>query len=69
MEYRVQGSVTEGALNLAGWRTMKTRFIRFGEIEVGGVRYDYDVVIDGGQVRKRQKKPSKPFRDQLGHTP
>jgi hypothetical protein len=56
-------------LNLAGWRKMKTRFIRFGEIEVGGVRYDYDVVIDGGQVRKRQKKPSKPFRDQFGHTP
>jgi len=48
---------------------MKTRLIQFGEIEVGGVRYDYDVVIDGGQVRKRQKKPSKPFKDQFGHTP
>jgi hypothetical protein len=48
---------------------MKTRLIQFGEIEVGGVRYGYDVVIDGGQVRKRQKKPSKPFKDQFGHTP
>ena len=48
---------------------MEARFIRFGEIEVGGVRYDYDVVIDGGKVRKRQKKPSKPYSDQFGHTP
>jgi hypothetical protein len=48
---------------------MEARFIRFGEIEVDGVRYDYDVVIDGGKVRKRQKKPSKPHRDQFGHTP
>ncbi len=48
---------------------MEARFIRFGEIEVGGVRYDHDLVIDGGKVRKRQKKPSKPYRDQSGHTP
>jgi len=48
---------------------MEARFIRFGEIEVGGVRYDYDVVIDGGEVRRRRKKPSKPYRDQYGHTP
>ncbi len=48
---------------------METRFIRFGEIEVGGVRYDYDVVIDGGKVRKRQKKSSKLHIDQFGHTP
>jgi hypothetical protein len=26
-------------------------------------------VIDRGQVRKRKKKPSKPFRDSFGHTP
>jgi hypothetical protein len=26
---------------------MKTGLIEFGEIEVGGVRYGYDVVIDG----------------------
>lgn len=48
---------------------MEARFIRFGEIEVNGVRYGYDVVVDGGKLRKRQKKPSKPFRDQFGHTP
>ena len=48
---------------------MEARFIRFGEIEVGGVRYDYDVVIDGGKIRKRQKKSSKLHIDQFGHTP
>jgi hypothetical protein len=26
-------------------------------------------VIDRGRIRKRNKKPSKKFRDQLGHTP
>ena len=27
------------------------------------------MVIDGGQIRKRKKKPSKKFRDAFGHTP
>jgi hypothetical protein len=27
------------------------------------------VVIDRGKIRKRSKKPSKPFRDTFGHTP
>lgn len=48
---------------------MKARFIQFGEIEVAGKRYDYDVVIERGQVRKRKKGPSKAFREQFGHTP
>jgi hypothetical protein len=26
-------------------------------------------VIDGGSIRKRKKKPSKPFRSSYGHTP
>ena len=25
--------------------------------------------IDRGQIRKRKKKPSRPFRDAFGHTP
>ena len=29
----------------------------------------YDVVIDRGDVRKRIKKPSKPYRARYGHTP
>ncbi|MNR37023.1 hypothetical protein D3C85_1550060 [compost metagenome] len=31
--------------------------------------YEHDVVIDHGMVRKRKKKPSKPFREDFGHTP
>jgi hypothetical protein len=48
---------------------VKARWIEFGEIEVEGEHYSYDIVIDEGTVRKRIKKPSKPYRDQFGHTP
>jgi hypothetical protein len=48
---------------------MQARFIRFGEIEVEGQRYDHDLVIERGKVRKRSKKPSKPYKAQFGHTP
>ena len=48
---------------------MKAQWIEFGEIEVEGERYSYDIVIDEGRVRKRIKKPSKAYRDQFGHTP
>ena len=48
---------------------MNARLIEFGEIEVGKERYDHDVVIDGGKVRKRKKGPSKQYREQSGHTP
>jgi hypothetical protein len=41
----------------------------FGSIQIDGVTYDYDVVIDSGSIRKRKKKPSKPFRSSYGHTP
>ena len=41
----------------------------FGSIQINGVTYDHDVVIDAGDVRKRKKKPSKKFRDAYGHTP
>jgi hypothetical protein len=48
---------------------MDARLVAFGSVEVDGQRYDQDVVIDGGVVRKRKKKPSKPYRDEFGHTP
>jgi hypothetical protein len=48
---------------------MKTRWIAFGEVEIEGRRYTSDVVIDAGRVKKRRKKPSKPYRDEYGHTP
>ncbi len=48
---------------------MKARFNSFGEIEIDDERYRYDVVIEGGVVRKRKKKASKAYRDRYGHTP
>jgi hypothetical protein len=41
----------------------------FGSISINGLSYEYDVVIDRGKIRKRDKKPSKKFRDDFGHTP
>jgi hypothetical protein len=48
---------------------MKARLVRFGEIEIDGVRCAHDLVIDGGSVRRREKSASKPWRDTYGHTP
>jgi hypothetical protein len=41
----------------------------FGSIEVDGVTYEHDLVIDRGRVRKRRKGPSKSLRSRYGHTP
>ena len=41
----------------------------FGSIRINGTTYEHDVVIDRGHIRKRNKKPSKKFRDTFGHTP
>jgi len=48
---------------------MQAKFIGFGELEIDGRMYDYDVVIDKGKIRKRNKKASKAFRAQYNHTP
>jgi hypothetical protein len=48
---------------------MQARSLGFGRIEVEGRTYDYDVVVDRGQVSKRHKKASRPLRDRYGHTP
>jgi hypothetical protein len=48
---------------------MQAELLKFGRIEVEGVTYDHDVVIDGGTVRKRKKGPSKAHRARYGHTP
>ena len=48
---------------------MQTRWIEFGEIEIDGERYTYDVVIDAGRIEKRKKKGSKAYRGEYGHTP
>ncbi len=48
---------------------MKAELVAFGELDIEGVRYHKDVVIEGGEIRKRDKGPSKalPFRGR--HTP
>jgi hypothetical protein len=48
---------------------MKAKVLKFGEIEVDGERYDHDIVIDTGKVKKRKKRVSKPFHVEYGHTP
>jgi len=41
----------------------------FGVIDIDGVTYEHDVVVDRGEVHRRKKKASKKFRDTFGHTP
>jgi hypothetical protein len=41
----------------------------FGSLRIDGSTYEHDVVIDRGKIRKRQKKSSKQFREEFGHTP
>jgi hypothetical protein len=48
---------------------MQARLLGFGEIEVDGQRRAFDVVIDRGEVRRRDKTASKAWRDTYGHTP
>jgi hypothetical protein len=48
---------------------MKFEDYSFGFVRIDGVAYDRDVIVDKGEIRKRKKGPSKPFRDRYGHTP
>ena len=48
---------------------MRFQSFSFGSIQIDGITYEHDVVIDRGAVRKREKKPSRRFRDTFGHTP
>ena len=48
---------------------MQFELFSFGSIQIDGITYENDVVIDRGEVSKREKKPSKKFRDDFGHTP
>ena len=41
----------------------------FGSIKIDGVTYEHDIVIDHGEIAKRQKKQSKKYREGFGHTP
>jgi hypothetical protein len=44
-------------------------FEKFGEIVVNGEKLDHDIVLENGQVRKREKGPSRPRRPEFNHTP
>lgn len=48
---------------------MKWGKCRLGSIKVDGEKYQKDVILDRGQLRKRRKKPSREFRERFGHTP
>jgi hypothetical protein len=48
---------------------MECRLVSFGEIEIDGERFEHDVVIERGRIRKRKKGPSKRYRAEFGHTP
>ena len=48
---------------------MRFGSLKFGSIHIDGKSYEHDVVIDGGAIRNRKKKPSKSFRSSFGHTP
>jgi len=48
---------------------MRFEDFAFGSIRIDGVTYEYDVVIDRGEIRKRRKKGSKQFQNFFGHTP
>ena len=41
----------------------------FGSVQVDGVSYDHDLIIDRGKIRKRKKGASRKFRGAYGHTP
>lgn len=48
---------------------MRFEEFSFGSIRIDGMTYEYDVIIDRGEISKRKKKASKKFREAYGHTP
>ena len=50
-------------------RTVRFGYFEFGVIEIDGVTYEHDLVVDRGEIHRRKKKASKKFRETFGHTP
>ena len=48
---------------------MEFRHFEFGVIDIDGVTYDHDLVVDRGEIDRRKKKASRRFREAFGHTP
>lgn len=42
---------------------MRLSKLRFGSLQIDGEKYTKDVVLEGGKLRTRKKKPSREFRD------
>jgi hypothetical protein len=45
------------------------KHFEFGLIDIDGVTYEHDVVVDRGEIHRRKKKASRKFRETFGHTP
>lgn len=43
--------------------------LSFGSVTIDGEKWDNDVIIENGTVRKRKKSESKKYRERFGHTP
>jgi hypothetical protein len=72
MSRRGTSRETTGMSGLLTWKgsfAMDFGKLTFGSIEVDGVTYEHDVIIDRGRICKRKKKASKRFRKGFGHTP
>jgi hypothetical protein len=48
---------------------MEFEYPGFGEIVVDAQTYDHDIVIEDGEVAKRDKSPSRELKSRFGHTP
>ncbi len=48
---------------------MDARLVSFGVLEIDGQRYEHDVVVEDGVIRKRKKGPSRAHAERHGHTP
>ncbi len=48
---------------------MQFKHFEFGVIDIDGVTYEHDLVLDRGEIHRRKKKASRQFRETFGHTP
>jgi len=48
---------------------VKFQSFEFGSLVIDGTEFDYDLVIDRGEIVKRKKKASKKYRSEFDHTP
>jgi len=48
---------------------MEVQKIEFGKIVIDNQEYSKDIIIKKGKIQKRDKKHSKRYRSEFGHTP